>query len=224
MTINLNENDLNYIRERTSLSSTRIFEYYKTFLSKFNNGNVDRKEFNEIAKKLIIHNLKNDENKTYIDTQLLAMCERLFDICDKDENGSIDFKEYLVLFWGKLHGTETEKLGFIFEIFDLNQSGYIDFHELHSIVKIIFKLKYSNIEQNDHLILDPTNKILFNNLPKEKEKFLFRSSLPNSYHISMSIMKTFDTDKNGKLTKKEFINGCLNHDNVKQFLTPLKLF
>lgn len=92
-------------------------------------------------------------------------------------------------------------------MYDLNSSGYIDFHELHSIVKVLFKLKYSSDATNFPIVGVPTN-----------------SNIPSTYYIAMSIMRKFDCNKNAKLTKDEFVNGCLSHENIKVFLTPLKVF
>lgn len=203
----LDQTDLNYIKENTNLSLKSILDYYKTFLSKYNNGCVNREQFTEIIKKLFIETNNGTDSNDGKLKEKLSMCERLFDICDQDDDGFIDFKEYLVLFWTKVNGRLDEKLGLIFDMYDLNSSGYIDFHELHSIVKILFKLKYSDVDNENFQI----NGII-------------NSNLPSTYHIAMNIMKKFDLNKNAKLTKEEFINGCLNHENIKVFLTPLKVF
>lgn len=108
----------------------------------------------------------------------------------------------------KLKGSAEEKLSLIFDMYDLNSSGYIDFHELHSIVKVLFKLKYSSsLETNFPIAGVPVN-----------------SNIPSTYYIAMAIMRKFDCNQNAKLSKDEFINGCLSHENIKVFLTPLKVF
>lgn len=91
-------------------------------------------------------------------------------------------------------------------MYDLNSSGYIDFHELHSIVKVLFKLKYFSGEINFPIVGIPVS-----------------SNIPSTYYIAMNIMQKFDCNQNAKLTKDEFVNGCLSHENIKIFLTPLKV-
>lgn len=107
----LNPLDLDYIQENTNLSLQRILDFYRTFLSKYNNGYVNRQQFIDIIKKLFIDNNNNtntpDVSKPQDDPngdEKIAMCERLFDVCDHDDDGNIDFKEYLVLFWSKVNG------------------------------------------------------------------------------------------------------------------------
>lgn len=207
----LNKDDLNLLKKKTNIKQNVILEYYEKFRNQFPSGQVNREQFETLIKNLIIVNF-NVTNEDLVDTKeieskKLDMCERLWKICDQDQNGYIDFKEYLVLFWTRLSGDETEKLSLIFDVFDENLSGYLDFHEIHSIVKIIFKLKFSE-DCND-------NK-------SHQSSLLYISDLPQSYYVSMNIMKTFDTDRNAKLSRAEFITGCLNHENIRHFLTPLK--
>lgn len=104
-TEDLNANDLSYIQENTNLSLQKIIDFYKTFLSKYNSGYVNRQQFIDIIRKLFIDKNNNSRcNEDPNSSEKLAMCERLFDICDHDDDGNIDFKEYLVLFWSKVNG------------------------------------------------------------------------------------------------------------------------
>ena len=36
-------------------------------------------------------------------------------------------------------------------------------------------------------------------------------------------MQKLDANKNAKLTKEEFVDGCLSNENIRKFLTPLKI-
>lgn len=214
----LNIEDLKFIKRNTNINQKKILENYESFLKRYSNGVVNREEFNKLIKQLLIIDLPdqlNEKEQKEIEKEKFELCERLFDICDIDDDGYIDFKEYLVLFWTRVNGNNEDKLSLIFDMVDSNHSGYLDFHELHSIVKILYKLK--NVENNENLISDDTTEN-----DSDKCRIMFYSTLPKTYHVSMNIMKKFDTDKNGKLSKKEFINGCLNHDKIRQFLTPIK--
>jgi len=237
----LDEVDLNLIEKTTNLDRNIILDYYKKFTQRYASGYISRDQFNEILKKLIFvnedvnNNNKSPENETEQanskkEKEKSEICERLFNLCDRDYNGFIDFKEYLILFWFKLSfGSHEDKLSLLFDMLDMNNNGYIDFHELHSTVKTLFKLKYSDGDENDE-----------NKKTKEQEKPLTQpsvqynkelndfqividSQLPDSYHIAMNIMRKFDINRNGKLTKKEFIDGCLQYDKIREFLSPLKV-
>ena len=111
-------------------------------------------------------------------------------------------------------------------MYDLNSSGKIDFNELHTIVKTLLKLKYSNEafggstgdqKVNEKQLMQFQKSIL-------KDNVITNAKLPLSYNIAMYIMVKLDTNRSGNLTRTEFVNGCLNNENVKKFLTPLKVF
>jgi Ca2+-binding EF-hand superfamily protein len=236
----LDEVDLNLIEKTTNLDRQIILDYYKKFTQRYASGYISREQFNEILKKLIFVNEDvNNNNKSVPneteqteskrEREKSEICERLFNLCDRDYNGFIDFKEYLILFWFKLSfGSHEDKLSLLFDMLDMNNNGYIDFHELHSTVKTLFKLKYSDGDETEE-----------KTKPKEREETLaprvqynkelndfqivIDSQLPDSYHIAMSIMRKFDVNHNGKLTKKEFIDGCLQYDKIREFLSPLKV-
>lgn len=120
-----------------------------------------------------------------------------------------------MLFWARVKGNAFEKLSVMFEMYDLNGSGEIDFNELHSIVKTLLKLKYSDEEINEEDKNNEFETIIFH------DQTLYNSKLPMSYNIAMYIMKKLDSNRNAKLTKEEFVMGCLTNDNIRIFLTPL---
>jgi Ca2+-binding EF-hand superfamily protein len=186
-------------------------DYYNRFLQRFPNGYINKQEFNDIVSKVVIdeQNAQDSELKIYL-------CKRIFDFCDKDENGTIDFKEYFVNFFIRLKSDMKQKLELIFDMFDSNKNNAIDFNELHTFVQILLKLK----QLEDKSLND------LNNFKEEifKNQISINYKLPFSYHVSLYIMKRFDSDKNGKISKDEFVNGCLENEKIKKFLIPLKMF
>ena len=128
------------------------------------------------------------------------------------------------MFWSRAQGSAYEKLTLIFEMYDLNGSGVIDFNELHIIVKTLLKLKYNEFSKSDEDLelvdkkFSQFQKIIF------QDQTLLNSKLPLSYNIAMYIMRRLDTSRKAKLNKEEFVNGCLNSENIRKFLTPLKIF
>ena len=87
----MNSSDFSYIEKNTSLNLDSIKDFYKKFLQKYTNGCVNREEFNSVLKCLIVNYKDEDENER------LLMSNRLFDICDQDEDGYIDFKVYIYI-------------------------------------------------------------------------------------------------------------------------------
>ena len=212
----ISKKDLHYIEERTRYDAEKIKKFYTTFIETYPHGYVNRDEFKNIFKRLSEN--ESLQNKNENDD---SMCDQLFQMCDVDSNGFIDFKEYFVLFWSRIANENLEeKLKFIFDIFDSDKSGYVDFYELHRIVKILFKFKNSDTNEADMV---KNMKTSFYKAYKNTTDNNSDNLLTPSYYISFDIMKKFDTSRNGTLSREEFINGCKNHEQIRQFLTPLKL-
>ena len=50
---------------------------------------------------------------------------RLFEIFDKDQNGTIDYTEFMGTIESMVNGTAEEKIRFAFELHDLDGNGFI---------------------------------------------------------------------------------------------------
>ena len=64
--------------------------------------------------------------------------DRLFDIFDKDDNGSIDYDEFMNAIKSMVDANHKEKIEFAFELHDLDNSGFIDRHELKILIQQSF--------------------------------------------------------------------------------------
>lgn len=98
--VDLDNSELNMLQENTNLNPALIVSYYKMFLAKYPNGRITKSDFiQDIILKLIVdhHKLSPECEKCKIDPDLyqekIKLSERLFDICDQDESGSVDFAE-----------------------------------------------------------------------------------------------------------------------------------
>lgn len=217
------------MKSMTRRNSSVILSYYASFILMYPDGRVGKKDFIEnIVYKLIVESENIEgiaQSEDVLRQEKIEMCERLFDICNVHGDGKVDFLEYFTLFWSRAEGSSYEKLALIFEMYDLNQSDFIDFNELHTIVKNLLKLKYSTEaldSQADQKKIEQRfshfQKLIF------MDNVVTNPKLPLSYNIAMYIMTKLDTLRLGKLSKDEFVNGCLNNENIKKFLLPLKVF
>lgn len=73
--------------------------------------------------------------------------DRLFHIFDSDQNGSIDFREFVIGISGYLNTTVSQKIDMLYEIYDTDRSGTLSLTELAQIVgggkdKLIQQMKY----------------------------------------------------------------------------------
>ena len=51
----MNLSDFSFIQKNTNLNMESIKEFYKNFLKKYNNGYVNREQFNNVIKHLIVN-------------------------------------------------------------------------------------------------------------------------------------------------------------------------
>ncbi len=101
---------------------------------------------------------------------------RLFDIFDKDDSGSIDIAEFMETIESIIGGTDQEKIKFAFDLHDLDDSGFIDQTELKILIEQSF---------------------IENNLDYDE----FQLDL-----LVDEFFKRADTDKSGTIDFNEFLN------------------
>ncbi|XP_033636875.1 NADPH oxidase 5-like [Asterias rubens] len=61
--------------------------------------------------------------------------ERFFHLIDTDQSGSINLKELMSALRLLVHGTASDKLHFLFRVYDVDGNGSIDFVELRTVLK-----------------------------------------------------------------------------------------
>ena len=76
----------------------------------------------------------------YPDLDVNTLEKHIFRIFDKDGDGSIDFKEFMVLLYIMSAGTPEQNLEQIFRIFDIDGDGTITWKEMRKIVTDLFQL------------------------------------------------------------------------------------
>ena len=54
---------------------------------------------------------------------------------DTNKDGSIDFKEYMVIVYNMMNGRPEERLNLMFPIFDTNNDGLVSYEEINPIGK-----------------------------------------------------------------------------------------
>eukprot|EP00163_Fabomonas_tropica_P020258 TRINITY_DN3568_c0_g1_i2.p1 TRINITY_DN3568_c0_g1~~TRINITY_DN3568_c0_g1_i2.p1 ORF type:complete len:209 (-),score=50.33 TRINITY_DN3568_c0_g1_i2:283-819(-) len=86
---------------------------------------INRKQFDEALALVDIH----VDNKAFLD--------RLFDVFDRENDGLVNFKEFVTGCSLLTRGTQEEKIAVCFEIYDLEHTGYITKKEMYQVLKAI---------------------------------------------------------------------------------------
>lgn len=104
-------------------------------------------------RKLDIDNsgsLSVDEFMSLPELQQNPLVQRVIDIFDEDQNGEVDFKEFIQgVSQFSVKGDKSSKLKFAFRIYDVNNDGYISNGELFHVLKMMVgnNLKDSQLQQ-----------------------------------------------------------------------------
>ena len=120
----LNESDYKFLTSHTGLSREEI----KEMSEKFDSNNPDRKlNKKEFAR---LYGLLRPESPELID----KISDYVFKCFDTNNNGSIDFNEFLIGFALTSTGDPRTKLEYAFEIYDTDNQGFIDEKEVSTFL------------------------------------------------------------------------------------------
>merc|ERR1711916_402607 len=72
-----------------------------------------------------------------VEIQNKAFLDRLFDIFDRENDGLVNFKEFVTGLSLVLKGTHDEKVKVCFEVYDLDHTGLISKKEMYQVLKAI---------------------------------------------------------------------------------------
>jgi len=117
------------------------------------------------------------------------MEKHVFRIYDSNNDGVIDFVEFMVVFYIMSDGTPQEVLAKIFRVFDVNSDGTINKKELSRLIKDMYGL------------------INADNPEQASKEF-----------ISASAFAEMDKDEDGKITTEEFVSACLGQEQFSKML------
>jgi len=118
-------------------------------------------------------------------------CEYVFRTFDTDSSGNIDFGEFLIAISITAQQDPKKKLEWAFLMYDIDRNGYIDKKEMKKIMDAIYDL-----------------------LGEDK-------SGPNSPAIKVDqIFSKMDINGDQKLSREEFVSGCLQDDYLRKLLAP----
>ena len=177
----LTKEDLDFLMKHTHLDETGIKEWYEGFRRDCPSGRLTQQDFFDMYKMFSPDG--NAEN----------FCRHVFRTFDTDNNGYVDFIEFLLAINITSAGTPEEKLKWAFKLYDVDGNGVIDQYEMTKVVESIYEMLGSGI-------LKPTDTA------KERAKRVFIK---------------LDQDGDCRLTEEEFVSGCLVNDDLRNLLTPV---
>ena len=164
----LKTEDLEAFSKSSGLSEHEVKETFENFISKHPNGKMKPKDFGEIMSTALP---TKDANK---------MTQHAFRIYDLNNDGFVDFAEFMVVFFILAEGDPAEVLTKIFRLFDVNGDGSISRKELSRLVKDMYGLL-----KTDNPLYLPDSNFNFN------FKVYFRTNNTVTSNATNTIYRTY---------------------------------
>ena len=176
----LSGENLEFLKANTGYDESTIKQMHKMFITECPNGRLTPDKFIDLY-KLFIWTGNAEE-----------YCQHVFRTFDTDQNGFIDFGEFLVAMYVTSAGSAEEKLTWAFRMYDVDGNGTIDPDEMGKVVEAVYGISCQGATE-------PTTSA--------KKK-------------AMKIFHRMDGNQDGHLSKKEFLRGCLEDDELSKLLAP----
>jgi len=127
----LSKNDIKILTQNTKYDEATLKKLHKEFLKECPTGELDKVKFNQTMQ---LYKLCFPEGDS------LNFCEHVFRTFDKDNNGVIDFKEFITAVDVTSSGTVEDKLRWAFQMYDIDRNGSIELSELTNIIEAIHQM------------------------------------------------------------------------------------
>merc|ERR1712038_175023 len=173
----LTEQQAEQLAQSSGLDVVQVREQFDAFVLGHPNGKMKKKDFREMMQKALP---AKDAGK---------MEKHVFRIYDSNNDGYIDFSEFMLIFFIMSDGTPEEVLTKIFRVFDVNSDGTITQKEMTKLIKDMYGLLKSE---------DP--------------------NLAAKDLVSKSAFAEMDKDQDGKVTTAEFIAACMGQEDLSKML------
>ncbi|XP_028283750.1 recoverin-like [Parambassis ranga] len=176
------------LKLNTKFSETEIVQWYENFKRQCPTGRITKEEFQTIYSKF------------FPDSDANTYAQHVFRSFDTNDDGTLDFKEYIVALHLTSTGKTTRKLEWAFSLFDVDKNGYITKSEVQEICTAIFKL-----------------------IPKDELAGLSEDENTAEKRAN-KLWKFFDKGDNERVAEGEFIQGVLENEEALRLIQyqPLK--
>lgn len=120
----LSKEILEDLKLNTKFSQTEISLWYENFQKQCPSGRITPAEFEQIYARF------------FPDSDTAGYARHVFRSFDTNDDGTLDFKEYIIALHMTSSGRTTRKLEWAFSLFDVDKNGYINKSEVTEICQV----------------------------------------------------------------------------------------
>uniref|UniRef100_A0A672LQH7 Visinin-like n=1 Tax=Sinocyclocheilus grahami TaxID=75366 RepID=A0A672LQH7_SINGR len=124
------------LKLNTRFSENELSQWYENFQKQCPSGRISPDEFKKIYERF------------FPDSDAAAYAQHVFRSFDTNDDGTLDFKEYIIALHMTSTGKTERKLEWAFSLFDVDKNGYITKSEVAEICQSIFKLIPKEEQEN----------------------------------------------------------------------------
>ncbi|XP_018415086.1 PREDICTED: visinin-like [Nanorana parkeri] len=178
----LSKEILEDLKLNTKYSEDELFNWYESFKKQCPDGKITRPDF----EKIYANFFPNSDPKTY--------ARHVFRSFDTNDDGTLDFREYIIALHLTSSGKTSLKLEWAFSLFDVDRNGEVSKVEVLEIITAIFRMIPAS-EQN--------------NLPEDENTPQKRADKLWAY---------FKKKDNDKIAEGEFIQGVMMNEEIMRLI------
>jgi len=174
----LRDEDVATLSKSSGMDEAQVKTAFDNFVTEHPDGKMRPKDFREMMQKAIPG---KDAKK---------MEDHVFRIYDSNNDGYIDFPEFMIIYFIMNEGSPQEVLSRIFRVFDCNNDGTISMKEMKRLIKDMYGMLKSE---------DP--------------------NVATKDFVAKTAFAEMDENQDGKVTSEEFIKACMEKDEFTKMLT-----
>ncbi|XP_069463103.1 visinin-like [Ambystoma mexicanum] len=178
----LSKEILEDLKMNTRYTEDELCKWYESFKKQCPDGRISRTDF----EKIYTNFFPNSDPKTY--------ARHVFRSFDTNDDGTLDFREYIIALHLTSSGKTNLKLEWAFSLFDVDKNGEVSKTEVLEIITAIFKM------------IPPTEQ---KHLPDDENTPQKRADKLWAY---------FNKKENDKIAEGEFIQGVMKNDDIMRLI------
>ncbi|KAM5132505.1 visinin-like [Mantella aurantiaca] len=178
----LSKEILDDLKMNTRYSEDELCKWYESFKKQCPDGKITRPDF----EKIYANFFPNSDPKTY--------AQHVFRSFDTNDDGTLDFREYIIALHLTSSGKTSLKLEWAFSLFDVDRNGEVSKVEVLEIITAIFRMI-------------PSSEL--SNLPEDENTPQKRADKLWAY---------FKKKDHDKIAEGEFIQGVMMNDEIMRLI------